>query len=264
MLNPSTPVLFIHGPWLHRTSWGGWLELFRQRGYTPSAPGWPDEPDTVEEARAHPERVANQSLQTVVDHFKSVATSLSARPILIGHSLGGLIAEKLLGEDIGVAGVAIDSVRIKSVLPLAVVLGNLANISRAVSLTKKEFKVGFGNALSEEESDALWERWTIPSPARPLFEAAVANFNPHAVSMVNTHNDGRGPLLLISGMADRTAPDVTTRYAFHLYRNSISVTQLKTFEGRGHSLVVDHGWRDVAQSVLEWLDAQELTASDYR
>lgn len=265
----KTPVLFIHGLWLHHSSWQNWVDLFRERGFEPIAPGWHLEADTVEEARAHPERVANQSLADIVGHFRSIAASLPAKPILIGHSFGGLITEKLLGEDVGVAGVAIDPAQIKGVLPLPLAqlrsglpaLGNPLNISKAISLTQKEFKYGFGNTLTNEESDALFERWTIPAPVRALFEVAVANFNPHATSKVNTHNDTRGPLLLISGTADHTAPDVTTQAAFRLYRNSMAITQIKKFEGRDHSLVIDHGWYDVATSVLDWLEEQGLTAT---
>lgn len=260
------PVLFIHGLWLHHTSWQAWVTLFRERGYEPVAPAWPHEPASVAEARLHPEQVANQSLQSVVDHFREIAQALPERPILIGHSFGGLIVERLLGEDVGLAGVAIDPAQIRGVLPLPLAqlraglpaLGNPANISRAISLTADEFRFGFGNALTPEESDALFERWTIPSPVRGLFEVAVANFNLHAASRVNTHNDSRGPLLLISGTADHTAPDVTTQAAFRLYRHSMAVTQISRFEGRGHSLVIDHGWRDVAETVLVWLDQQEF------
>jgi pimeloyl-ACP methyl ester carboxylesterase len=263
-MNAKTPVLFIHGLWLHHSSWQNWVNLFKERGYEPIAPGWHLEADTVEEARAHPERVANQSLAEIIEHFRNIAMSLPAKPILIGHSFGGLITEKLLGEDIGVAGVAIDPAQIKGVLPLPLAqlraglpaLGNPLNISKAISLTKKEFKYGFGNALTSEESDALFDQWTIPSPVHALFEVAVANFNPHATSKVNTHNDTRGPLLLISGTADHTAPDVTTEASFRLYRNSMAVTDIKKFEGRDHSLVIDHGWRDVALSVLDWLEEQ--------
>jgi alpha-beta hydrolase superfamily lysophospholipase len=269
MTATRTPVLFIHGLWLHHTSWQDWVNLFREHGYEPIAPAWPLEADSIAEARAHPERVANQSLQQIVDHFKGIATSLPAKPILIGHSFGGLITEKLLGEDVGLAGVAIDPAQIKGVLPLPLTqlrsalpaLGNPTNISKAIALSKKEFKYGFGNALTDEESDALFERWTIPSPVHALFEVAVANFNPHATSKVNTNNDTRGPLLLISGTADHTATDVTTQASFQRYRNSLAVTQIKRFEGRGHSLVLDHGWRDVAMSILDWLEQQGLGAN---
>ena len=272
MTDLETPVLFIHGLWLHHSSWQPWVNLFREAGYAPVAPAWPQEPETVEAARAHPALVANQGLREVVEHFRAVAAALPTRPILIGHSFGGLIVEKLLGEDVGVAGVAIDPAQIQGVLPLPLAelraglpaLGNPANLHRSVALTAREFQFSFGNALSPRESDALYERWTIPSPARPLFEVAVANFNLHAESRVNTHNDRRGPLLLISGTADHTAPDISTSAALRLYRDSQAVTTLERFQGRGHSLVIDHGWREVAEAVLTWLDQQGLgtTASE--
>ena len=260
------PVIFIHGLWLHATSWNRWLDLFRSAGYDPAAPGWPAEPDTVASARANPEIVANRSIDDLMVHFRGIIRSLTAPPIIIGHSFGGLLTEKLMGEGLGAAGVAIDPAQIKGVLPLPLAqlkaglpaLGNPFNKDKAVSLTKKEFRYGFGNALSEEESDDLFEKWTIPSPVHGLFEVALANFSLHAASKVDTKNDTRGPLLLISGTADHTAPDVTTQAAFRLYRDSTAVTELKQFEGRGHSLTVDSGWKDVAEAVLQWLRAQGL------
>ena len=260
------PVIFIHGLWLHATSWNRWIDLFRSAGYDPASPGWPAEPDTVASARANPEIVANRSIDDLMVHFRGIIRSLTAPPIIIGHSFGGLLTEKLMGEGLGAAGVAIDPAQIKGVLPLPLAqlkaglpaLGNPFNKDKAVSLTKKEFRYGFGNALGEEESDELFEKWTIPSPVHGLFEVALANFSLHAASKVDTKNDTRGPLLLISGTADHTAPDVTTQAAFRLYRDSTAVTELKQFEGRGHSLTVDSGWKDVAEAVLQWLRAQGL------
>jgi pimeloyl-ACP methyl ester carboxylesterase len=261
-----TPVVFIHGLWLHATSWGPWVELFREAGYEPTAPGWPNEPRTVAAARAEPDLVADIGIDEAAAHFQSVIEQLSAPPVLIGHSFGGLLAEKLLGEGFGAAAVAIDPAQIKGVLPLPLAqlraglpaLGNPANRHRAVSLTKKEFRFGFGNAVSEAESDELYESWTIPSPAKPLFQAAAANFTLHSPAAVETGNQTRGPLLLISGLEDHTVPDVVTRSTLKQYRKSAAVTELKQFEGRGHSLTIDHGWREVAAAVLEWLEKQGL------
>jgi alpha-beta hydrolase superfamily lysophospholipase len=266
MTNPPTPVLFIHGMWLHASSWEGWMQKFRQQGYDPVAPGWPKEPASVEAARAHPELVADRGIEDLTEHFAAIIKAMPAAPILIGHSFGGLLVEKLLGEGYGSAGVAIDPAQIKGVLPLPLAqlkagfpaLGNPHNKHKSIALTEEQFRYGFGNALSEEESDRLFERWTIPSPVRGLFEVALANFTFHAASKVDTANDTRGPLLLISGTADHTAPDVTTRAAFKLYRHSLAVTELKQFEGRGHSLTVDHGWSDIAEAVLDWLGEQGL------
>jgi alpha-beta hydrolase superfamily lysophospholipase len=266
MSNPHIPVMFIHGLWLHVSSWNRWVELFRSAGYDAFAPGWPGEPNTVAAARENPDIVANQSLDDLMVHCRGIIETLPSPPIIIGHSFGGLLTEKLLGEGFGLAGVAIDPAQIKGVLPLPLAqlkaglpaLGNPFNKNKAIALTKEEFRYGFGNALSQKESDELYEQWTIPSPVHGLFEVALANFSFHAASKVNTQNNSRGPLLLISGTADHTAPDVTTQSAFKLYRNSTAVTELKQFEGRGHSLTVDHGWKEVAGAILAWLHTHGL------
>jgi len=260
------PVVFVHGLWLHATSWGPWMDLFREAGYEPTAPGWPHEPATVAEARERPELVADTSIDEAVAHYAEHIATLGSAPVIIGHSFGGLIAEKLLGQGIGAAGVAIDPAQIKGVLPLPLAqlrsglpaLGNPANVHRSVMLTAKEFRYGFGNALTQEESDALYERWTIPSPARPLFQAAAANFALHSEAKVDTANADRGPLLLISGLKDHTVPDVVTRSTLKQYRDSTAVTELRQFEGRGHSLTIDSGWKDIADAVLDWLKVQDL------
>jgi pimeloyl-ACP methyl ester carboxylesterase len=262
----TRPVVFIHGLWLHATSWQPWVELFSAAGYQPTAPGWPHEPPTVAEARDNPDAVANLDIDEVTSHYAEVIAALDEPPVIIGHSFGGLFAEKLLGQGLGAGAVAIDPAQIKGVLPLPLAqlraglpaLGNPANLHRSVSLTEKEFRFGFGNAVSEEESKALYEKWTIPSPARPLFQAAAANFVMHSQAKVDTANTERGPLLLISGTADHTVPDVVTRSTLKQYRDSTAVTELKQFEGRGHSLTIDSGWRDVAEAVLEWLKSHDL------
>jgi alpha-beta hydrolase superfamily lysophospholipase len=262
-----TLVVFIHGLWLHATSWNPWIELFREAGYAPIAPGWPGEPDTVAAARERPESVANIGINDVTGHYADIIDGLGEQPVIIGHSFGGLIAEKLLGQDVGTAAVAIDPAQIKGVLPLPLAqlrsgfpaLGNPTNLHKAVSLTGGQFRYGFGNALSEEESEALYEKWAIPSPARPLFQAASANFVMHSQAKVNTANKDRGPLLLISGLEDHTVPDVVTRSTLKQYRDSTAVTELKQFEGRGHSITIDSGWRQVADAVLDWLKAKGLS-----
>jgi pimeloyl-ACP methyl ester carboxylesterase len=221
----------------------------------------------VAEAREHPENVANIGINDVTGHYADIIDGLGEQPVIIGHSFGGLIAEKLLGQDIGTAAVAIDPAQIKGVLPLPLAqlrsgfpaLGNPTNLHKAVSLTDGQFRYGFGNALSEEESEALYEKWAIPSPARPLFQAASANFVMHSQAKVNTANKDRGPLLLISGLEDHTVPDVVTRSTLKQYRDSTAVTELKQFEGRGHSITIDSGWRQVADAVLDWLKAKGLS-----
>ncbi|MYX37044.1 MULTISPECIES: alpha/beta hydrolase [unclassified Streptomyces] len=268
-MTSPTPVLFIHGLWLHSTSWQPWIGLFGDEGYAPSAPGWPGDPDTVEEARQNPESIADHGIDDVVEHYASIIRGMDTLPILIGHSFGGMIAQKLLGQDLAAAAVAIDAAQIKGVLPLPLsalrstlpVFKNPANKHRAVSLTAEQFRFAFGNAVSEEESDALFTQWTIPAPGKPLFEAAAANFNPHSPAKVDTENSGRGPLLLMSGGKDHTVPEAVTRATLKQYRHSEAVTDFMTFPDRGHSLTIDSGWREVADEALAWLRRQGLAAS---
>jgi len=265
MTATKAPVVFIHGLWLHATSWQPWQELFTAAGYACSAPGWPGEPDTPEAARANPDAVADHGIDDVTRHYAAFIDTLAARPILIGHSFGGMIAEKLLGMDYAVAAVAIDAAQIKGVLPVPLsalhatlpVFKNPANRHQAVALTAPEFRYGFGNAVSEEESDQLYQRWAIPSPAKPLFEAAAANFTLHSPDAVNTKNSGRGPLLLTMGKQDHTVPEVITKSTLKQYRHSPAPTDLEEFD-RGHSLIIDSGWRDVADACLAWLAKYDL------
>ncbi|MFD8079034.1 alpha/beta hydrolase [Streptomyces sp. NPDC059718] len=268
-MTSPTPVLFIHGLWLHSTSWQPWIDLFGDEGYAPSAPGWPGDPDTVEEARQNPESIADHGIDDVVEHYASIIRGLDTLPILIGHSFGGMIAQKLLGQDLAAAAVAIDAAQIKGVLPLPLsalrstlpVFKNPANKHRAVSLSAEQFRFAFGNAVSEEESDALFAQWTIPAPGKPLFEAAAANFNPHSPAKVDTENSGRGPLLLMSGGKDHTVPEAVTRATLKQYRHSDAVTDFMAFPDRGHSLTIDSGWREVADEALAWLRRQGLEGS---
>jgi pimeloyl-ACP methyl ester carboxylesterase len=266
MTSARTPVVFIHGLWLHATSWTPWLELFRQAGYEPVAPGWPGIPDTVEDARANPASIADHGIEDVTRHYAGIIDALPARPVLIGHSFGGMIAEKLLGEDYAAGAVAIDAAQIKGVLPLPLsalrstlpVFKNPANIHKAVSLTAAQFRYSFGNALSDTESDDLYQRWNIPAPGRPLFEAAAANFSLHSPDKVQTRNQDRGPLLLVMGGQDHTVPEAITKSTLKQYRHSDAVTDLEEFPDRGHSLTIDAGWAAVAEAALAWLTKQGL------
>jgi alpha-beta hydrolase superfamily lysophospholipase len=264
----GTPVVFIHGLWLHADSWGPWVDRFREAGYAPSAPGWPGE-GTIEETRQHPERVGGRGIEDVVTHYAQHIATLDRPPIVVGHSFGGLVAQRLLGQGVAVAGVAIDAAPIKGVLFLppsalrvaSVALRNPLNRGRAVALTRGQFRYGFGNALTQAESDELFERWAIASPGRPLFEAAIANLTPRSPAQVDTSNATRGPLLLTAGGEDHTVPPAITRQTQKLYEKSGAVTDVREFPTRGHSLTIDSGWQEVADAVLEWLGKQPLATS---
>ena len=266
MTSPVKKVIFIHGLWLHASSWQPWIDRFDAAGYDASAPGWPGDTDTVAAARANPDAVANRGIDEVTEHYAAIIRELDELPIVIGHSFGGMIAEKLLGEDLAAAAIGIDAAQIKGVLPLPLsalratfpVFKNPANSHRAIALTSEQFRYGFGNAISEEESDALFERWTVPSPGKPLFQAAAANFQPHSEAKVDTKNDTRGPLLLIMGGKDHTVPEAITKSTMKQYRGSEATTELLEFEDRGHSLTIDSGWNAVADACLEWLERHAL------
>src|SRR3954453_10777306 len=201
------PVVFIHGLWLQASSWQPWVDSFRAAGDAAGAPGWPGERATVAQTREDPDLAAGHGIQEVTEHYAGIIAGLDQPPVLIGHSFGGMIAEKLLGEGHGAGAVAIDAAQIKGVLPLPLsslhatlpVFKNPANRHRSVSLSADEFRYAFGNAVSQEESDQLYDAWNVPSPGRPLFEAAAANFSLHASTKVNTDNSSRGPLLLMMG-----------------------------------------------------------------
>jgi non-heme chloroperoxidase len=266
MENASTPVVFVHGLWLHHTSWSNWLELYREAGYAPIAPPWPGEPDSAEESRADPKPMGGYGVGEVVDHYARVIAGLDGKPIVIGHSFGGLVAQVLLGRGLASAAVAIDAAPIKGVLPLplsslrvaSIALRNPANLRGTVALTPDQFKYGFTNTRSAVESAELFEKWAIPSPGRPLFQAAFANFNPNAATKANVHNASRGPLLLTGGGHDHTVAAPITRATYKLYRKSPAVTDLKMFDDRDHSLVLNSDWREVADATLDWLKERSV------
>jgi pimeloyl-ACP methyl ester carboxylesterase len=256
------PVIFIHGLWIHSTAWHPWMELFAEHGYRVSAPGWPGDAPTVEETRANPDALNDVDIEMLVDHYARLIGTPEVKPIVIGHSFGGLIAQELLANDLAAAAVGIDPAQIKGVkaLPFAQlrsafpVLGNPANRHRTVSLTPAQFHYAFGNTLTEEESNALHAKWAIPGPGKPLFQGAAANFSRHSPAKVDTQKANRGPLLLTSGTDDHTVPLKVTEEVFAMYEKGSGYTDLHLFEGRGHSLTIDHGWSDVANVILKWLN----------
>ncbi len=255
------PVVFVHGLWLLPSSWDRWAALFEDNGYTTLTPGWPDDPDTVEEAKAHPEVFAGKSIGQVADHFETIIRGLTRKPAIIGHSFGGLLTQILAGRGLAVASVAIDPAPFRGVLPLPIsalksaspVLGNPANRNRAVPLTYEQFRYGFANAVSEEEARQLYETYSVPTPGKPLFQAATANLNPWTEAKVDTGNPGRGPLLIISGERDHTVPPAIANASYRQQQDNQGVTEIVQMPNRGHALTIDNGWREVADTALAFV-----------
>ncbi len=264
--NSRTPVVFVHGLWLHAESWNNWVQLFRDNGYHAVAANWPGDSETTEATRRNAGAVAGYGVTEIADHIAGQLKAFDKKPILIGHSFGGLLVQNLLGRDLAAAGIAIDPAPIKGVpeLPFSAlkssfpVLGNPLNFKRAVSLTEHQFRFGFTNAIPEQEAKELYAKYAMPAPGRPLFQAATATFNPNSATKVNVTNATRGPLLLVSGEKDNTVPPVLVKSALKAYRNSPAVTEFKEFAGRGHSLTIDSGWRELAEYSLAWLKAKGL------
>ena len=255
------PVVFIHGLWLLPSSWDRWATVFEEAGFTALTPGWPDDPETVEEANAHPEVFAGKSIGDVADHYAAVIGRLTKKPAVIGHSFGGLLTQILAGRGLSAASVAIDPAPFRGVLPLPIsalrsgspVLGNPANRNRAIPLTYDQFRYAFANAVTEDEAKDLYETFAVPAPGRPLFQAATANLNPWTEAKVDTHNPDRGPLLVISGEKDHTVPWALSNAAYKQQKDNPGVTEIVEIKGRGHSLTIDSGWREVADTALAFV-----------
>jgi non-heme chloroperoxidase len=256
------PVVFVHGLWLLPNSWDRWATMFEAAGFTALTPGWPDDPETVEQAQAHPEVFAHKTVGQVADHFDQIIRGLTSKPAIVGHSFGGLLAQILAGRGLAAATVAIDPAPFRGVLPLPIsalksaspVLHNPANRHRAIPLTYDQFRFGFANAVSEEEAKELYETYAVPASGEPLFQAAAANLNPWTEAKVNSKNPERGPLLIISGEKDNTVPWSIANASFKRQkRNETAVTEIVEIKGRGHALVIDSGWREVADTALAFV-----------
>jgi non-heme chloroperoxidase len=256
-----TPVAFVHGLWLLPSSWERWAAMFEEAGFTTVSPGWPDDPETVEEAKAHPEVFAHKSVGQIADYVDGIIRLLDKKPVVIGHSFGGLLAQIIAGRGLASVTVAIDPAPFRGVLPLPVsalrsaspVLSNPANRNRAVPLTYEQFRYGFANAVGEDEAKELYETYSVPGSGVPIFQAASANLNPWTEAKVDTKNPERGPLLIIVGEKDHTVPPAIAKAAYKRQKGNEGVTEFVEIPGRGHALVIDNGWRDVADIALAFV-----------
>jgi non-heme chloroperoxidase len=257
----KTPVVFIHGLWLLPSSWDRWAALFEEAGYAPVTPAWPDDPETVEQARANPEVLAKKTIGQVADHTADVIGKLTKKPAVMGHSTGGLLAQIIAGRGLSAATVAIDPGPFRGVLPLPIsalrsalpVLKNPLNQRRAVTLTLDEFKYGWANALSDEEAKQLYDEYHVAAPGVALMQMANANLNPWTEAKADTENPDRGPLLIIDGEKDHTVPWAIANASYKRQRRNKGVTEIKKIPNRGHSLTIDSGWREVADTALAFV-----------
>jgi pimeloyl-ACP methyl ester carboxylesterase len=254
----ATPVVFVHGLWLLPSSWERWAGLFEEAGYVAVSPGWPGDPETVEQANEQPEVLARKGVGEVADHFEAVISGLEHRPAVIGHSFGGLLTEILAGRGLAAVSVAISPAPFRGVLPLPIsalrssqpVLKNPKNVNRAVPLTYEQFRYAFANAVPEDEARALYEDYSVPGPGKPIFQAAAANLNPWTEAKVDTRNPERGPMLIVSSDRDHTVPPAIAKASFKKERKNPGVTEYVELQGRGHALTIDAGWREVADTAL--------------
>jgi pimeloyl-ACP methyl ester carboxylesterase len=256
-----TPVVFIHGLWALPSSWERWVKPFGEAGYAVLTPGWPDDPVTVTEARAHPEVFARKTVAQMVDHLAGIVGRLERKPVFVGHSFGGMLTQVLAGRGIAAVSVAISAAPFRGVLPMPAslvrsvfpVFRNPANRDRAMSLTYRQFRYAVANTTSEQEAGELYETYAVPAGGKALFQAALANINPWTEVKVNTRNPARGPLLLIAGEKDRFIPLAITRSEYRRQRRNGALTEMAQIPDRGHSLTIDSGWREVAEVTLGFI-----------
>jgi non-heme chloroperoxidase len=257
----NTPVVFIHGLWVLPSSWDKWADYFKQAGYAPLTPDWPDDPATIDEARANPDVLAKKTLEQVADHTTEIIRALNRKPVVIGHSTGGLVAQMLAGRGLSAATVAIDPGVFRGVLPLpASVLKGVGPFlidprtrGRAITLTFEQFKYGWANALDEKEARDLYVNFHVAGSGIALAQMGNANLNPWTESKVDTKNPDRGPLLIIDGEKDHTVPWAIANAAYKRQRHNRGVTEIVKIPNRGHSLTIDHGWREVADTALTFV-----------
>jgi non-heme chloroperoxidase len=256
-----TPVMLVHGLWLLPNSWDSWVGFFEEAGYAALSPGWPGDPESVEEAKANPDLFARQTLRGTADHYAEVAGKLTKKPAVIGHSFGGMLAQNVAGRGLSAATVSISPAPYRGILPLPfsslkvalVALRNPANRKRGVPLTLEQFRYGFGNAVSESESRQLYDAYSVPGPGQSLFQAATSNLNPGTEAKVDTKNPDRGPMLIVGADKDHTVPWAIANASYKLQRKNPGVTEVTKFEGRGHSLTIDAAWREVADTALQFI-----------
>ena len=256
---PGTPdtILLIHGFWMTSRSWEHWKERYESRGYDVLAPAWPGMEVEVEALNADPDRIAGLDIEQIVDHYDKIIRNLDRPPVIMGHSFGGAFTQILLDRGLGAVGVGVSSATVKGILdlPWSTIKSSapalLKSKGKAVGLTPKEFHYAFANTLSEEDSNAIHERYAVPGPTTVLHEGAFANFHRNPPTKVDFGREGRAPILLIGFGEDHVIPAKVSRHQEAKYDDEVTITEYKLFEGRPHFPGAP-GWEEVADYALAW------------
>lgn len=252
-------IVLIHGLFLTRSSWDGWVQRYGALGFNVVALAWPGLEGSVESLRQDPEPLTKLSIGSVLDYLDGAIRALGEPPIIMGHSFGGLFAQLLAYRGLGRAVVGVDPTAPAGVLELpfstlkasAPVLGNPLNLGKATMLTPEQFHYAFTNTIAPDVSRELYDRYAIPCANRVLFEGAFENFALNSPARVKTDAD-RPPILLIAGGADHLVTADYTKHNFRLIAKSPAVTGFREFAGRPHFTGAVEGWEAIADYALEW------------
>jgi pimeloyl-ACP methyl ester carboxylesterase len=258
--DPPDTIVLIHGFWVTPRSWENWKAHYEAKGYRVLTPGYPGFEVEVEALNADPSPIAALTVPGILEHLESVIRELDRPPILMGHSAGGVFLQLLLDRGYGAVGVAINSAPTEGVrvVPLSqlkstwAVLRNPANRHKAVGFTAQQWHYAFTNTFSEEESQALYERYAIPAAGGIFWDSVLANVEPGPQeTFVDYHNDARAPLLFISGGEDHLMPPSIQKSNAKHYK-SATVTEVKEYSGYPHLLPAAPGWEEIADYALSW------------
>jgi len=259
-------IVLIHGLWMTPTSWNTWADRFRAQGHTVVVPGWPGIDDrSVEDIRRDASALKNIGIKQIVDNYERIIRALPGfaegrKPIIMGHSFGGLMTQMLADRGLGSAyvGVAPGQPAGITTLPFSTLRTGFPILSKpwtktdASPLSKAHFHYTFGNDLARPESDKLWNDFAVNSYNRVFFEGVAGAFNEQGgVSHVNYARADRAPLLLIAGSIDHVVPPAIVKAINKKYTGPATV-DYKEYAGRTHRLVSQDGWEEIADYALSW------------